>query len=110
MKASRSPRVTAEKPRAPPYRPPGVQQRRYVHDLSVCTKRNVGICVDAVADAIVPILLIPLCVQLPVTAQAGGCVWIGGNGRGERVCVCARARLHVIENIYNNNYNIPHFK
>lgn len=41
--------------------------------------------------------------------EAGGCVWIGGSGRRERVCVRARARLHVIENIYNNNYNITHF-
>lgn len=31
-----------------------------------------------------------------------------GAGGGARVCV--RTRLHVIENLYNNNYNITHFK
>lgn len=105
MKASRSPRVTAETPRAPPYRPPGVQQRRYVHDLSVCTKRNVGTCVDAVVDAIVLILLI----QLPVTAR-GWRMCLDWWERAEGARVCVRPRLHVIENIYNNNYNITHFK
>lgn len=32
-----------------------------------------------------------------------------GAGGGS-ACVCARTRLHVIENLYNNNYNITHFK
>lgn len=29
----------------------------------------------------------------PADPAPGGCVWIGGSGRRERVCVCARAYM-----------------